>query len=63
MLVNFQNCDDGRCDGCGRRRAIAEVVRTEVARELDFCNSCFRELALRLFHAAAQLRVEATERT
>jgi len=61
VLVKFQNYDDGRCDGCGRRTAIAEVVRTEVSRELDFCKSCFHELAVRLFHAAAQLRVETTE--
>jgi hypothetical protein len=35
VLVNFQNYDDGRCDGCGRRTSIAEVARTEVSRELD----------------------------
>ena len=61
MLVNFQNYDVGRCDGCGRRTAITEVVRTEVSRELDFCNSCFHELAVSLFRAAAQLRVETTQ--
>ncbi len=58
MLFKCQHYDDGRCDGCGRRTAIAEVVRTEVSHELDFCKSCFHELAVRLFHAAAQLRLE-----
>jgi hypothetical protein len=56
VLVKFQNCDDDRCDSCGRRSVMVEVVRTEGSHDLELYRDCFSELAVWLFHTAAELR-------
>jgi hypothetical protein len=57
VFATGQNYDCNRCDGCGRRASIVDVLTTPASR-LKSCASCFRELTAILFHLAAQVRVK-----
>jgi ribosomal protein S14 len=58
LFSQFHSYDQRRCDGCGQRTAIVETLRTQASQELEFCRNCFHELAVRLFHAAAQTAIQ-----
>jgi ribosomal protein S14 len=58
MFVHFHNREDSQCDGCGRQRAIVDMLSTQSERGLRFCKTCFRELTASLLQAAAKLRLK-----